>query len=199
MSEATVAPNLQEIRDRFQLEGDETVEGKYEELLTFVQSGRNRTDELADGLGLSGVETEYLIREAEKDGDLIRDGYTGKKLYTIRITDRGEAKLPEISEIDAELAAYNLTELDYEVLAIVADVGPCTIQPILEELSVDLAPIKLIPVINHLVRVGYCESSGLWRRYVAVTDEGRSVVETVENEVFAERPEDDESARSRSE
>ncbi|WP_227377841.1 hypothetical protein [Haladaptatus halobius] len=188
MSE-TFAPDLEEIHDRFELEGDETVEEKYEELLKFVHSGRNRTDELADGLGLSGVETEYLIREAEKNGDLARDGYTGKKLYTILITSQGQAKLPAISEIDAKLAEYNLTELDYEVLKIVANVGSCTVQPILEELSVDLAPIKLIPVINHLIRENYCESSGLWRRYVEVTNEGRSVIETAEHEVFNDKSE----------
>jgi hypothetical protein len=62
MSDTSIAPDLEGIRDRFELEGEETVEGKYEELLKFVQSGRNRTDELADGLGLSGVETEYLIQ-----------------------------------------------------------------------------------------------------------------------------------------
>ncbi|WP_306061814.1 helix-turn-helix domain-containing protein [Natronococcus wangiae] len=190
MSE-TIAPDLEGVRDRFQLEGDETVETKYEELLTFVHTGRNRTDELADGLGLSGVETEYLIREAEKNGDLTRDGYTGTKLYTIRITDQGAAKLPAISETDARLAEYNLTELDYEVLRIVADAGPCTIQPVLEELSTDLAPIKLIPVINHLVREDYCESSGLWRRYVEVTSEGRDVLEAVEREVL-----DDDAERN---
>lgn len=190
MSE-TLAPDLEGIRDRFELEGGETVEEKYEELLTFVHTGRNRTDELADGLGLSGVEAEYLIREAEKTGDITRDGYTGKKLYTILITSQGESKLPEISETDARLAEYNLTELDYEVLRIVVDVGPCTIQPVLEEFSIDLAPIKLIPVINHLVREEYCESSGLWRRYVEATDEGRSVVETVEREVFADESDRD--------
>jgi DNA-binding MarR family transcriptional regulator len=191
MSETSIAPDLEGIRDRFELEEEETVEGKYEELLKFVQSGRNRTDELADGLGLSGVETEYLIREGEKNGDVVRDGYTGKKLYTIRITSQGESKLPEISETDAKLAEYNLTELDYKVLKIIADVGPCTIQPILKEFSIDIPPIKVIPVLNHLVRENYCESSGLWRRYVEITDRGQSVIEIVEREVFTKESEHD--------
>lgn len=188
MSKTAVAPDLAAIDGKFELEEEETLEEKYEELLTFVQSGRNRTDELADGLGLSGVEAEYLIQEAEKAGDVTRDGYTGKKLYTIRITDQGEEKLPEISEVDAQLAEYNLTQLDYEVLEIIADVGPCTIQPVLENLSADLPPIKLIPVLNHLVREEYCESSGLWRRYVEITPEGQSVLKTIEQEVFADEP-----------
>jgi hypothetical protein len=186
MSELSATPDLDGIRDRFELEEGETLEEKYEELLTFVQSGRNQMDELADGLGLSGVETEYLVREAEKTGDVTREGYTGKKLYTIWITDQGEEKLPEISETGATLAEYNLTELDYEVLKIITDVGPCTIQPVLEELSTDLAPIKLIPVLNHLVREGYCESSGLWRRYVETTIEGRDLVETLDREILVE-------------
>ncbi|NGM70659.1 hypothetical protein G6M89_16880 [Natronolimnobius sp. AArcel1] len=181
----TIAPDLSSVHDRFELEDDETVESKYEELLTFLQSGRTRTDELADGLGLSGVETEYLIQEAEKHGDLTRAGYTGSKLYTIRITAQGESKLPDISEQDAALAEYNLTTLDYEVLEIVADIGPCTVQPILETLSVDIAPIKLIPVINHLVREGYCESSGLWRRRVEITDTGAAVLERASDAVTA--------------
>lgn len=188
MSKTAIAPDLTAIDGKCELEEGETLEEKYEELLTFVQSGRNRTDELADGMGLSGVEAEYLIQEAEKAGDLTRDGYTGKKLYTIRITEQGEEKLPEISETAARLAEYNLTELDYEVLEIIADVGPCTIQPVLEELSADLPPIKLIPVLNHLVREEYCESSGLWRRYVEITAEGRSVIETIEREVFTDEP-----------
>lgn len=178
-----VAPDLSAVHDRFELEEDETPEGKYEELLTFVHSGRSRTDELADGLGVSGVEAEYLIQEAEKAGDVAREGYTGAKLYTVFITSQGAQKLPEISERDSKLAEYNLTALDWEVLCIVGENGPCTVQTIREELEREIAPIKLVPVINHLDRVGYCESSGLWRRYADVTDRGASVIDAVERDV----------------
>lgn len=180
MSDATVesrVPDLSAVSTKLELEEGETAEGKYVELLDLARHGRYRLDELADGLGISGVEVEHIVGAAEREGDLFRDGYSGMALYSIRLTEQGREKILDLSDREADLAEYGLTRRDWETLKILAVHDSCSAQDILEHYPGEIAPMKLIPVVNYLVRRGYCDESGLWRRIVQITDEGRSVVE----------------------
>lgn len=161
---------------------DRTTADLLADLRRLLREGRTRTDELADSLELSAVDTERLVRAAERLGDVTRAGYTGSDLYTIRLTDDGAAKLPEPTDREARLAEYNLADRDVDVLRAVDAAGRCTASTVRERLDEPRSPMELIPILTHLVREGYLEESGLLRRYVEVSADGRSVLEALEGE-----------------
>ena len=179
MNEAEQIPDLTEAADHFELEEGETVNQKYIEFLELLRYGRNRLDELADGLGINGVEAEQFVRAAEQHGDVVREGYMGMALYTIHLTDQGGEKVSDLTATQQVLSEYDMTERDWAVLEIIESHGPCTAQTLLEEYPKEIAPMKLIPSVNHLVRVGYCDESGLWRRGLSLTDDGADVIAAV--------------------
>jgi hypothetical protein len=144
-----------------------------------IREGRTRTDELADSLGLSAVDTERIVRAAEKHGDVTRRSYTGSGLYTILLADQGVEKLPPLSDREARLARHDLTERDLEVLRFVAEEGRCNAGTILDGLTDPPEPMELIPVLTHLVREGYLYESGILRRYVEVSAAGTEALEAV--------------------
>lgn len=161
---------------------DRTTADLLADLRRLLREGRTRTDELADSLELSAVDTERLVRAAERLGDVTRAGYTGSDLYTIRLTDDGAAKLPGPTDREARLAEYNLADRDVDVLRAVDAAGRCTASTVRERLDEPRSPMELIPILTHLVREGYLEESGLLRRYVEVSTDGRSVLEALEGE-----------------
>jgi predicted transcriptional regulator len=150
-----------------------------DELLALVREGRTYMDEIADSLGVTAVKAEELVRVAERAGLLVRRGYSGMNLYEVELTRQGDERLPELSEREATLAEHDLNELDYQVLRTVDDLGKSSSKSILTHLERDLAPMKLIPIVNHLVQVGYLSESGLWRRYVAITTAGEETLEAL--------------------
>jgi len=181
MTDAADVRHVTDDYDDIDLDGDtgRTTSELLEALLGLLREGRTRLDELADGVGLSGVDTERLVRAAELQGDVARDGYTGERLYTVRITDQGLAKLPPLTEREATLAEYDLAERDVDVLVAVAAAGPCTASTIRERMTDPLDPVALIPVMTHLVREGYLDESGLLRRYVAITPVGQEALDDI--------------------
>jgi len=170
MTEETVAEKID-----LDTETERSTDELLSDLRRLLREGRNRMDELADSLGLSAVDTERLIRAAEQAGDVTRDGYTGLGLYTVRLTDQGAGKLPELSEREEELARHTLAERDLRVLVAVGE-KRCSMAEVRERMDEPLPPVELVPVVTHLVREGYLDESGLLRRYVELTPEGREVV-----------------------
>lgn len=152
------------------------------DLRRLLREGRTRMDALADSLELSAVDTERLVETAERRGDVTRAGYTGTDLYTIRLTQQGADKLAPMSGQEARLADRDLAKRDVAVLRVVAETGRCTATTIRQHLEGDRSPMELIPIVTHLVREGYLEESGWFRRYVEVTDEGEAVLESLETE-----------------
>jgi len=153
------------------------------DLRQLIHEGRNQMDELADSLGLSAVDTERLVRAAEMRGDVTRDGYSGLWMYTVRLTEQGADRLPEMTERDKRLAEYGLAERDLKVLAAIKNLdSECTMIEIREEMNQPPRPVELIPVITHLVREGYLEESGLLRRRVELTRQGEVTLWEVEEE-----------------
>lgn len=164
------------------LDDERSTETLLASLRRLVNEGRSRMDELADGLGLSAVDTERLVRVAEKRGDVRRAGYTGRSLYTVRLTEQGKKSLSALSGREAALAEHRLNGLDYAVLSVVAEEGRCTASTVRSRLDEPPSPTGLIPVLTHLVREGYLDESGLLRRYVTVTDAGEGVLSTLDAE-----------------
>lgn len=150
------------------------------DLRRLIREGRARMDALADSLELSAVDTERLVAVAERRGDVTRVGYTGADLYTIRLTEQGADKLPPLTDRQARLADHDLAERDVEVLRAVQETGRCTATTLRETLEASYSPMELIPIVTHLVRTGYLDESGWFRRYVELTDEGEAVLETLE-------------------
>lgn len=169
--------------DEDDIELDINDERSTEELLSalgrLLREGRTRMDELADSLGLSAVDTERIVRAAERRGDVTRQSYTASGLYTILLTEQGITRLPPLSEREAQLARQDLTERDVTVLRFVESEGRCNAGRIHEGMGDPVEPIELIPVLTHLVRVGYLAESGLLRRYVELTDTGRQALAAV--------------------
>lgn len=182
MSESTQFPDFPNAADKLKLEEDETPKEKYIEFLNLLRHGRYRLDEIADGLGISGVEAEYLVRIAEQNGDVTRDDYSLMGLYTIFLTSQGEEKLPELNEFQQTLSNYDMMERDWNVLSILENNESSTAQSILEAYPEEIAPLKLIPSVNHLVRLDYCNESGLWRRELSITEKGKKTVEEIRSQ-----------------
>lgn len=152
------------------------------DLRRLLREGRTRMDAIADSLELSAVDTERLVSAAEQHGDVTREGYRGRDLYTIQLTEQGAEKLPPLSDREAHLARYSLTRRDADVLRAVDDLGRCSAAAIRDRLDDNCSPMALIPIVTHLVRQGYLDESGLLRRYVEVTDSGLAVLESIERE-----------------
>lgn len=185
MGKANQLPDLSGIADKLELKAGESVEEKYREFLELVRHGRYRLDELADGLGINGVEVEYIVRVAEQHGDVVREGYTTMDLYTIHLTEKGNEKVKNLTDAEQVFAKFDMMERDWKVLQIIDKHGPCTAQTILEEYPEEIAPMKLIPSVNHLVRIDYCDEAGLWRRKLSLTDEGTTTIDQVRNQLDA--------------
>lgn len=172
---------------------NQSVDEAIDELLSLVREGRTHLDELTDSLGITAVKAEELVRAAEQTGLVVRPGYSGMNLYTVELTTAGESRLPELSPREQALAEHDMNDRDYRVLQIVADRGKSSTKEILSALDENLAPMKLIPVVNHLVQEGYLAESGLWRRYVTVTDTGQQALGAL-SELDEESPADPESS-----
>ena len=182
MSDTVQFPDFTDAADKLKLEEDETLEEKYVEFLDLLRHGRYRLDEIADGLGISGVEAEYLVQIAEQNGDVTRDNYSWMGLYTIFLTERGSKKLPDLTEFQRILSNHDMTERDWNVLLILENHESSTAQTILEAYPESIAPVKLIPSVNHLVRLNYCNESGLWRRELTLTDNGKTTIEEIRSQ-----------------
>ena len=182
MNDTTQLPDFANIADKFKIEEGETLEEKYIEFLDLLRHGRYRLDEIADGLGISGVEAEYLVQIAEQNGDVTRDNYSWMGLYTIFLTEKGRMKLPDLTGFQQVLSNYDITERDWNVLSILENHKSSTAQTILEAYPKSIAPVKLIPSVNHLVRLNYCNESGLWRRELTLTNNGKTTIKEIRSQ-----------------
>jgi solute:Na+ symporter, SSS family len=144
------------------------------QILDLLRRGRTTLDALIDGLEMDGERVYCLLHELVDAGLIGKAGETGRAQLTFRLTAAGAAVLPPLESEEAALIdAHGITPADYGILKALGE------NPRLKAGDAALQGLDrhgLGQAVSHLIRCGYLETRGLFRRRVKPSHRGRRLL-----------------------
>lgn len=150
-----------------------TLEPLDKEVLKLLRLGHCYMADITDALGVDSKISGAAVEKLDQGGYLMRDGLSGANFFGLRITEKGLAALPALSEKDAALAQQGLSPMYLDLLKMLAN------QPEKQAEFIAKNQIKsmyMASISSHLTRQGYIVEQGLFKRKLAITEKGRSVI-----------------------
>ncbi len=147
---------------------------RHRRVLALVREGRATLDALADSLEIDGEQAFRAITELVDAGLLRRLGEAGADRLVFILTDAGSAALPVLTAEEAAILGKGITLADYRVLAAFGKdrtAGTSTLSP-----PAGMEGQELRKHVVHLIRQGYLEEYGLFRRRVKLSPRGSALI-----------------------
>lgn len=143
------------------------------QILEYLYSGATTLAEITDLLEVDSFRSSQSVERLDQGGYIQREGLRGAKFYTIHITDKGRAALGTKTQREESLSASGLNEEWLDVLA------HCDLD--LNEFgayltSAGITSLKGAAIISVLTTGGYIRQYGNWRRKIAISDKGHTVL-----------------------
>lgn len=161
--------NREESKNMKSIQVDETEQV----VLTLLYRGYDTMAEISDMLGVDSSVSNKIIESLDKKRLLFRKKYAGPGFYTFKISPAGE-KLILMNDTERELAKDRLTSEDLTFLRRLTDGLPALNEYLKEN---DYDSLKASVVLSKLIKQGYLKEFGLWRRNVALNENGKDIVE----------------------
>lgn len=152
---------------------DATINDMEEEILDLIRKGYDTMGEITDYLGVDSSESNKAIESLDQKRFIARFSNKGSDFYKFKITEAGKKKLPVLSEGEEKLAQQNLIVREIELLKIIEN-GEEGIRKYIKEN--ELSSLKFSVMVAKLIKFGYLNESGLLKRKIQLTDEGRKAI-----------------------
>jgi SSS family solute:Na+ symporter len=152
---------------------DATINDIEEEVLDLIRKGYDTMGEITDYLGVDSSESNKAIESLDQKRFIARFSNKGSDFYKFKITEAGKKKLPILSEGEEKLAQQNLIVREIELLKIIEN-GEEDIRKYVKEN--ELSSLKFSVMVAKLIKFGYLNESGLLKRKIHLTDEGKKAI-----------------------
>ncbi|USG66906.1 sodium:solute symporter family protein [Brevibacillus ruminantium] len=141
-------------------------------VLQLMYAGYNTMAEITDMLGEDSTVSNRLVESLDQKRLIFRESYTGPGFYTFRLAEEATRLMDEsVSVIHADKGMVSR-----EDLVILQKVGEGSSQLNAHIRQHELDSLKVSVIVAKLIRQGYLEESGLWRRKMAITTDGRQIL-----------------------
>lgn len=143
-------------------------------VLDMIRLGHQYLVDINDGLGLDSKASSASIEKLDRGGYIERAGLRGSKFFTFTITEKAKEVLPTLNNVEVKLLEDNLNTKYIKFIEL-ANKNPEKIGTFAKEYS--MSSLQMSSMISHLARRGYVKETGMFRRYVKLTDKGTSVLQ----------------------
>ncbi len=143
-------------------------------VLDMIRLGHQYLVDINDGLGLDSKASSSSIEKLDRGGYIERAGLRGSKFFTFTITEKAKEVLPTLNNVEVKLLEDNLNTKYIKFIEL-ANKNPEKIGTFAKEYS--MSSLQMSSMISHLARRGYVKETGMFRRYVKLTDKGTSVLQ----------------------
>lgn len=143
-------------------------------ILDMIRVGHQYLADINDGLGLDSKVSGASIEKLDKGGYIERAGLTGSKFFTFTITTKANEVLPSLNNVEVKLLEDNLNTKYIKFIELTKN-NPEKIGTFAKEYK--MSSLQMSSMISHLSRRGYVKETGMFRRFVKLTDKGNSVLQ----------------------
>mgnify|MGYP000894741991 CR=1 FL=1 len=151
-------------------------------VLAMIRNGHQYLADISDGLKVDSKVSTASIEKLDQGGYIERAGLIGSKFFTFNITDKAKEVLPVPNENEARMIEDYLNPRYVRFLEMALNT-PDKVGIFAKENN--LASLQMSSMISHLVRRGYINEKGMFKRKVKITDKGKLMVERYGNLVEA--------------
>ncbi|HCX03090.1 MAG TPA: sodium:solute symporter [Clostridiales bacterium] len=152
---------------------DSEVNDMEKEILDLIRKGYDTMGEITDYLGVDSSKSNNAIEELDQKRYITRFSNKGSDFYKFKLTEAGRNKLPKLTEGEEKLAEQNLIVQEIELLGIIED-GEEAIRNYVKEK--ELSSLKFSVMVSKLIKYDYLSESGLLKRKIHLTDEGKKAI-----------------------
>lgn len=145
------------------------------QLMSLLRQGRTTLGAVVDGMKVDGERIYHYLQYLMDMGYVKKEGETSLSQVTFSLTSKGNDMLPALSTEEQLSAKFALTPADAAILKYIATTNNLDAASLSEASGVARSNIN--QNIIHLVTHGYLLESGLWRRTVKVSPQGREIVD----------------------
>ncbi len=145
------------------------------EVLQLIANGYNTMADITDHLGVDSSISNRLIEGLDQKRLIRREKLTGPGFYTFTVTANGQKYVTPPSKLQQETS---LTEEDLLILKKVAE-GIDVFKQYIQEKSYD--SLKVSAILSKLIRKGYLNEGGIWKRTIEINEAGKEVLEKYQN------------------
>jgi len=142
-------------------------------VLDLLRYGHESMAEITDILQVDSRISNASIERLDRGGYIKRRALWGPDFYAFDLTEKGAALLPKLPEKEERMAKDGLKPLYIKILSLSGQ-SPEELPRLAREEN--LPSLVVASIISHLARKGYLVEKGIWKRIIAVTDRGRSIL-----------------------
>lgn len=148
-----------------------SVSNEEREVLSLIYAGYNTMAEITDILGKDSTESNQLIESLDQKRLIRREAYVGPGFYTFRIGAEGARLVESVPVIQGARGMMNKEDL---VILQKVGQGSESLYDYIRQHGLD--SLKVSVIVAKLIRQGYVSESGLWRRKMGITADGRQML-----------------------
>ncbi|MGP4072891.1 sodium:solute symporter family protein [Piscibacillus sp. B03] len=143
------------------------------EVLTLIANGYNTMAEVSDMLGVDSAVSNKIIEKLDQNKIIYRKKYSGPGFYTFYISEAGQklVKHDETYDIVAQLSREDVMFLK-EI-----EKGTENFKTFIQTNEYD--SLKVSVILSKLIRQGYLDESGIWRRKVKLNESGQNYLNSI--------------------
>ncbi|MGE7269894.1 sodium:solute symporter family protein [Brevibacillus panacihumi] len=144
-----------------------------QEVLSLIHSGYNTMAEITDMLGKDSTVSNHLIEMLDQKRLVFRESYVGPGFYTFRLGEEARKLVEEgLLVIHSERGMVSKEDL---VILQKVGAGSQQLHEYIQKQELD--SLKISVIVAKLIRQGYVNEGGLWRRKMEITSSGQQLLQ----------------------
>ena len=142
-------------------------------MLKAIFTGHDCVADLVDYLSQPTTAIMMMSERLEIGGFVERVAQCYNDWLKFRVTPKGKGELPQMSETEMRLAEkYGLSLEDCRILKCAKELGVKNSTAFQVSEATGYRAMFLVPCLDNLERKGLLKMTGIWRRFLTVTDQG---------------------------
>ncbi|MBP1948374.1 sodium:solute symporter family protein [Virgibacillus litoralis] len=149
------------------------------QVLKLISNGYNTMAEVSDMLGVDSSISNKFIEGLDQNRLIYRDKHTGPGFYTFNITNAGLQHVKVVADTRDKFEE-KVTMADLIILQKV-DSGIAVFNQYIKEQKMN--SLKASVIISKLIKQGYLNEGGLWKRKINISEEGKTLLDKYDSKI----------------